>query len=382
MKRLGLVLVVGSMVAGCATQVPPPVAPQAPAPLTIDTRELSEVRAKIADFKAPPADPVLRRYRKEELVNKTPTVHASDPFLKAASKDVRVSVLAVGDDGKFENADPASRAVADALCLELLRKRINLVDQSDPQKTAATGRAGTEYVIFVNRATDNREAAKPQFINLPWYVPEPVWNEYRQKRLEYQQSQLRYREQVENYNLTLQRIVRQAAETLQNDARWKEYEDRYRQYEARYADYMTQSRAARESVPPKAARVTERYRVIAPLVKPALEQTAAPKSDGLEQQILADLSKFNFVPYEGKLETPMFLDDPSEVIGRMQGRNTDELVTIHQFAMSVRVVDAKDSKAVWYGYAESQNLTYINALKDCCEAIVDSLVSKASADGR
>ena len=99
-------------------------------------------------------------------------------------------------------------------------------------------------------------------------------------------------------------------------------------------------------------------------------------------QILDDLAKYNFVPYTGKLAGPTWLDDPSEVISKGQGRNTDELVTIHQFAFSARVVDTKEWKTVWYGYAESQNLTYINAVKECCEAMVESLVSKATADSR
>jgi len=296
----------------------------------------------------PPEVPALRTHRPtpEDYANKGPFWEGTSAPVVERQKKVAV----VGAVEEIAERDRVAKYVSDALLRQLKDHDVQIVEReyakflTDEADRVEQGKAkgataadtqrrygeliAADYEVFVHVVRDNTrppDPVRPQEYELIPYSTNEDEEKYRADCEKYYKDYQEYVEAVQRFNDSLlSMILTNTQEMMDKGVGFTLDGDRMEN------DYLAALRETRRK---------------------ALED-ALRNRKGLE-------------PIEPRPRAVLANPEHVRFIG-----------TIYQLSVSVRVVDMATSKVVWFGVAEAQNLSQIQAVNKCAQAIVDKLVVK------
>jgi len=327
-----------------------------------------------------PVAPEARRYTAEEYVNVSPKFHGSTrlspenikkKFTVYGPLDQQYLTDAVYFALQQRSAVLVEREGIERVLLEaqtLPGKEVLKAEAPEDEAKRVAGLSKVDYAVIIHVVKDNHTTATPEKVDLPWYIRDQDWEKYQASVQKYYEAYNSYASSINRYNSALSSLVRAYAEKVdQASPAWDQYEAQFKKYEDQYDAYVKQVTGG-TSVEPKAPKATERFRVNPP--PQALAVAAPPRTAEIEQQILDALARYSFSTISTKSFDKDVVTDKAKLL---PDSKAEELITINQFAVSIRVVDMAKSEDVWFGYAETQNLSYVEAYFQCLDLLTERM---------
>jgi hypothetical protein len=265
----------------------------------------------------------------------------------------------------------------------------NTVELSAEQRAQALdSQVLANYFLFVHPIQDNSATAQPQYYSLPRYIPNEEWGAYETQVENVEERAAKYQAEVQQFLDQRQQKLDELLKRFQSKSgAWEDYLQRYENYRREHKNYTGQCNRTGHR-PVSITPVSSSYFEI-------VDEKSAEKAEVAEEQISQfeqEFYKFQSVisaalPNVSKSNTWAEIGGPSPITkelllaeqARVRGSESSELGTIYQYSISVRVVDARTLETVWYGQAECQNLSYLDAVDQVATSIVDNLRGKEAA---
>ncbi|MFN8827660.1 MAG: hypothetical protein ACK501_22045, partial [Planctomycetota bacterium] len=149
-----------------------------------------------------------------------------------------------------------------------------------------------------------------------------------------------------------------------------------------YAAYQQKWQEYRNAVPkgenfaPMQPAAKQRYVLRRPQAKPMPTPAAKSKLQVLEEELAIALASAGFQPLEPGKQMGRRIVFREELL-KSDLPVVRDYVSVHKFSISLRIVDTKTLKTVWFGQAEAQNLRHLDAVRDCTTALAEKLIVKA-----
>lgn len=375
--------------------------PERPSPAAaseIDASSLIDARLQIPPIPRPPSPPKTETVDAAKYVNRKGSFRGTSTGLLTKSDLVAVmgGLDLVGADSS------AGKYVGDLLNAALQGKQIPLVDrdyrvvkrdeansllktnsslyerfivlnQNEAVNVLRESRAVTHVVIVHSVVVPNN----PLTIQLPREIKPEEWNQYERKRDEYSTKVPAYNNAVVAYTKAMSEWAK---------ANWKS--------NPRLVDKAIEGSSGNQSVDYASLRdwVELQPRVRTHYSQP-LENQENPQdlqrilsNAGNDPSALLQLQRLSNYRRSMATSGPTTVEiDPTFVYGSAEQALA---ATVNQFAqpwvpvqafqaaISVRVIELKSSKAVWFGFASAQNLSYAEAMSDAVEAIAEHVVDR------
>lgn len=352
----------------------PQVAPKEP------TKELVDRKNKIPPVPVPPAPPPVVPVDPAKYVNQE--ARFSGTSQAVLNKDSLVAVIArrslVGEDSS------AGKYVSDILYAALQKQGISLVDRDyrpvkddevnkieklgdqltylyltpDEQRLLRREERPATHIIIVHSVPIPNN---PAMITLPFEVPDEEWNKYKDEKSKYLAAVKSYNSAVIAYNAEFQRVLRQMGKGMGLMPPGKESpqnadenaEENAKKLAGFVRLYENMEEGAVQSIPYGHAPQ------LIPIMPNKLEHLTPPMAwASSSQEYWRYLRLYN---------------RPEEVVGDQT--RPAQTVTAFQGAVSIRVIELSSSKAIWFGMAHAQNLSFAEVMDNACGKIVSRLVA-------
>lgn len=364
-----------------------PTVPTAPSPVDIDITSMQELKAKMIPPPQRPDAPLSRRLSLEEYVNVPPTFRGSpEPIIGPKAK---LAILAEEGVKKY---------VADAMYASALKRDIRTIDRDyvslnfqELERIGAKGNRAIgytiardlarlsripgevqeyDYVIILHGIRDNTETAHSQEINPPATVSPQDWRRYQDAYRNYLSRYDNYWSLVNNYNLTFATTLNDALRAITLDEpKWKEFRRLCDEYSQQYRKYAEEADQNNQNPANKQSCTGPRFRIL-PILGSKKEE-APPQPLPNKDQIVAEMLK----AVGSRSQAPIDATSPATLIASpvnvlREQQSAIAVGTVYQFSISVRIIEMKSTKAVWFGICEAQNLSILNLVAGCADELL------------